>query len=350
MIASGDAAPGASLGVRDVLAAAGALLAPALPLAPALHGAAPPAPPEAPAMTARPADAPPLAASERLRGNLAAVASTGLWAAGFPAAEALLETWHPIPLVPARLAMALLLLLPLLLLTQGVPRGLPWGRAVVVGGAGLGGAAILLILAQAATDPVTVAVIACASPLGGTLVEWAADRRPPSRRFLWGLAASVLGGVVAIAGGEAGGGNLLLGALLAVGSCIVYPWAVNETVRGLPGQTALAGTTATVLGGFLVGLAVAAAWAALGGEVRPRGGVADADLRLLAVYGMGGMALSQLLFVRAAQRIGVALASFHLNVAPFYVMLILLAAGGGWSWVQALGAAVVLGGVLLAQR
>jgi drug/metabolite transporter (DMT)-like permease len=62
------------------------------------------------------------------------------------------------------------------------------------------------------------------------------------------------------------------------------------------------------------------------------------------------MALSQALFVLAVQRIGVALSSFHLNIAPFYVMLILLAMGGDWSWVQAGGAAVVVLGVLLAQR
>lgn len=296
------------------------------------------------------AHAAPLGSSDRLAGNLAAVASTLVWSAGFPAAEGLLDTWAPIPLVPARLAMALLVLLPLLLLTQGLPRAFPWGRALFVGGAGLGGAAILLILAQVATDPVTVAVIACSSPLAATLVEWATDRRPLSRSFLWGLAASILGGVIATAGGEAGGGNLLLGALLAVGSCVVYSWGTNETVRSLPGQTALARTTATVLGGFLAGLVVAVVWSALGGTLPPQGGVTGSDLGLLAVYGIGGMALSQLLFVRAVQRIGVALASFHLNIAPFYVMLILLAMGGGWSWTQALGATVVVGGVLLAQR
>ena len=106
-------------------------------------------------MTARPADVPVHASSARLLGNLAAVGSTVVWSAGFPAAEGLLDTWHPIPLVPARLLMALLLLVPLLLITEGIPRGMPWGRALGVGGAGLGGAAILLILAQAATDPVT---------------------------------------------------------------------------------------------------------------------------------------------------------------------------------------------------
>ncbi len=301
-------------------------------------------------MTAHPAEPLSPPSSARLGGNLAAVASTVVWAAGFPAAEGLLATWAPIPLVPARLAMALLLLVPLLLLLEGVPRGLPWARALWVGGAGLGGAAILLILAQSVTDPVTVAVIACSSPLVATLVEWATDRTPVTRSFLWGLLASIVGGVVATWGGEAGGGNLALGALLAVGSCVVYSWGTNESVRSLPGQSALARTTATVGGGFFAALGVALAWAAIGGAGWPEGGLSLSNLGLLAVYGIGGMALSQMLFVVAVGRIGVALASFHLNIAPFYVMLILLAMGGDWSWMQALGAAIVVLGVLLAQR
>jgi drug/metabolite transporter (DMT)-like permease len=289
--------------------------------------------------------------SARLGGNLFAVASTVVWAAGFPAAEGLLDTWHPVPLVPARLGMALAALVVLLLVLEGWPRGLPWGRALWVGGAGLGGAAVLLILAQVATDPVTVAVIACASPLLATLVEWATEGRRLSRGFVLGLVASILGGVVATSAGEAGGGNLALGAALAVGSCLVYSWGTNETVRSLPGQSALARTTATVGGAFLFGLLLALAWAALGGaRAAPEGGIAWEDVALLAVYGIGGMALSQMLFVGAVERIGVALASFHLNIAPFYVMLILLALGGDWSWMQALGAGIVVLGVVLAQR
>lgn len=301
-------------------------------------------------MTAQPADTLRPAGTGRLTGNLAAVASTLVWSAGFPAAEGLLRTWHPVPLVPARLGIALLVLAVLLLLFEGWPRGLPWARALWIGAAGLGGAALLLILAQVVTDPVTVAVIACASPLMATLVEWATDRRPLSPAFLAGLAASVAGGVVATSAGEAQGGNLLLGVLLAVGSCLVYSWGTNESVRRLPGRSALARTTATVAGAFLFGLVLALGWAATGGAGLPAGGLTEADLGLLAIYGIGGMALSQMLFVLAVQRIGVALSSFHLNIAPFYVMLILVALGGDWSWMQALGAAIVVLGVLLAQR
>ena len=285
-----------------------------------------------------------------LAGNLLAAASMVVWAAGFPAAEALLDTWHPFALVPARFAMALLLLLPVWILLEGWPRGLPWGRCIFVGGIGIGGAAVTLIFAQAVTDPVTVAVIASVSPLTATLVEWVLERRPLTRAFLWGLAASVLGGVIATMGSGGGEGQLLLGAALAVGSCLLYSWGSYETVKSLPGRSALAQTSSFMVGAWLATLLVLGVALMAGGSDLPAEPFAPRDLGLLAIYGMGGMAISQFLFILGIRRIGVALASFHINVAPFYVMLIMVALGGDWSWMQALGAAIVAGGVLLAQR
>jgi drug/metabolite transporter (DMT)-like permease len=150
-------------------------------------------------------------------------------------------------------------------------------------------------------------------------------------------------------GAGGGEGNLLLGAVLAVLSCLFYSWMAFETVRRMPGRSVIGQTTVTVAGAAGATLALAAGAAALGGPVPPPG-AGLRDLGLLAVYGIGAIAVSQLLFIAAVRRIGVALASFHLNIAPFYVMLILLALGGDWSWTQALGAGIVIGGVLLAQR
>jgi drug/metabolite transporter (DMT)-like permease len=304
-------------------------------------------------MTAQPIAAPPLPpapSAVAVQGNVLAAASMVVWAAGFPALDALLATWDPVALVAGRFAMALLLLVPLMLWLEGVPRGMPWGRAFAFGGVGLAGGSITLILAQAATDPVTVAVIASVSPLTAALVEWASDRRRLSRGFVLGLLASVAGGAIATWGGRATGGDLALGAALAVLSCIVFSWGSHHTVRSLPGQSALAQAVGTMAGGLIAGLIALAVSVALGREALPAGAWTARDLGLLAVYGMGGMAASQLLFILAIRRIGVGLASFHINGAPFYVMLIMLAFGGTWSWMQALGAAVVGFGVVIAQR
>lgn len=304
-------------------------------------------------MTAQPLVLPPLPpapAAPMVQGNLLAAASMMVWAAGFPALDALLLTWDPLALVAGRFAMALLLLVPLMLWLEGVPRGMAWGRAFAFGGIGLAGGSIALILAQAATDPVTVAVIASVTPITAALVEWSSDRRRLARGFALGLLFSVAGGVIATAGGRAAGGDLALGAALAVLSCLVFSWGSHHTVRSLPGQTALAQAVATMTGGLIAGLVALGVSVALGRGGLPAGAWSPRDLSLLAVYGMGGMAASQLLFILAIRRIGVGLASFHINGAPFYVMLIMLAFGGTWSWMQALGAAVVALGVLIAQR
>ena len=60
---------------------------------------------------------------------------------------------------------------------------------------------------------------------------------------------------------------------------------------------------------------------------------------MLLIYAWGAMAISQAFWILGVGKMGVGLASFHLNAAPFYVMLILLATGGAWDWGQATGAA-----------
>jgi drug/metabolite transporter (DMT)-like permease len=69
----------------------------------------------------------------------------------------------------------------------------------------------------------------------------------------------------------------------------------------------------------------------------------------LAIFAIGAMALSQLLWISAVGQLGIALSSLHINATPFYVMLMLFALGGSWSWTQALAAAIVGIGVLVAQ-
>lgn len=301
-----------------------------------------------------PADAPSLASSPgmaggRASGNVFAALSMVVWAAGFPAAGALLQTWDPLAAAAARLGLAAGALLLLWVLVEGLPRGVPWGRGLLIGAVGIGGAALTLVFAQAATDPVTVAVVASVSPLLAMLVEWVLDGRRPSRAFLGGMAATILGGVVATFGAGGGQGAVALGIGLTVASCLVYSWGSHESVRRLPGRSALAQATVTLLGAFLATLAALALGLAMGWAEMPERATAR-EAGLLAVYGLGGMAAAQVLFVLAVQRIGVGLASFYLNGAPFVVMLILLAAGGGWSWTRAAGAAIVALGVVLAQR
>ena len=64
---------------------------------------------------------------------------------------------------------------------------------------------------------------------------------------------------------------------------------------------------------------------------------------------IGGLAISQVLWIMSIGSLGIAMSSLHINATPFYVMLILFALGGAWNWTQATAAAVVGLGVLVAQ-
>jgi len=293
---------------------------------------------------------PPLAQRTLLTGNLAGIGCMVAWAAGFPAAEALLVDWDPVPLVLARFGVALCLLVPLWLAFDGVAAlaRAPWWRGLVVGGLGFGGGAYCILMSQAYTDPVTVAIFAAATPLCATVVDWLWLRRGFSAGFLIGLAAAVIGGIVATGGGVPG--SLGLGALFAILSGLAFSWGSLMTLRDLGDTSVLGRTTLTAIGAFAaLALAMALTWA-LGQSQFPSAAILVRDSGLVAVYGLVAFALSQLLWVTAARALGVAVASFHINIAPFYTMLILLALGQAWSWPQAIGAGIVAVGVVMAQR
>ena len=284
-----------------------------------------------------------------LSGNGYAVGSMLLWAAGFPAAELLLDHWHPVALMTARLAMALLVLLPLWMFLDGYKSLIdaPWRRGLWIGAIGFGTGTNLLLFAQWYTDPVTVALIATTTPISATMIEvWHRQRRLTGR-FVAGLFVSVIGGIVAI------GANLSIdvgwGVLLAVTSGFCFTWASNAAVRELPDLTPTGRSTITFFGAaWITFLAYLTGWW-MDWVDYPE--VTDPkQIGLLAIYAVAAMALSQILFIASVGKLGIALTSFHLNIAPFYLMIILVALGGTWDWRAAVGASIVGVGVLLSQQ
>lgn len=289
-------------------------------------------------------------ARPRLAANLICMASMVVWAAGLPAANLLIPHVPALPLAAMRTALAAAVLLPVWWALEGgrVMRGAAWGRGVVVGGICLGLAAILLIVAQAATDAATVAVIAATAPVIGMLLEAALDGRRLTGRVMAGLALSLAGGLLAYGAGV-GSLSLGLGAAAAMGSVICYTWGSRATVEAFPDLTPLGRTAITATGAAVATGAAAAVWALTGGAGPDWAALGLREAGALAIFGIGSIALSQLLWITSVGRLGIGVASLHTNAAPFYVMLILLAFGGGWNWLQVAGAAVVVSGVLVAQ-
>lgn len=286
--------------------------------------------------------------SSALSGNGLGVASMLAWAAGFPAAEVLLQSWPPVALLAARLSLAVLVMVPLWLLMDGPTRvwNARWGHAMRVG-CGLGVGMFLLILAQKLTDPVTVAIIVSCSPLVATLMELAMGTRRLHWNFGLGVVVSIIGGLIATS--AMAPAQLGLGAVVAILSTGFFCWASLATERDFPELSQTGRTTITFVGGLITAGFLVLLVGQLGWDVMPSRPVDGQQLGMLAIYSLIAMGLSQFLFVGSIGKLGVALAAFHINTAPFYVMVIMMVLGEEWNWTRALGAAIVALAVVLAQ-
>ncbi len=291
------------------------------------------------------------ARNSRLTANLIGMASMLIWATGFPAVDRLLPVYGPLPLTALRMGSAILLLLPLWLLADGaqVLARAPWRRGLWIGAAGFGVGAFLIVLAQQMTDAVTVAIISSTMPVIGIALECLFDGRRLTLLLLLGLALGILGGTLAYLSGI-GSMGLGLGALVAFGSTLTFTWASRETVRGLPQLSSIGRTAITFTGGALATTICALVAGALGQSTVHWAAIDLNNVAMLAYYGIASLAISQILWIVAVGRLGIGIAAMHINAAPFYTMIIVWLLGAAFNWAQAAGAALVLLGVLVAQR
>jgi drug/metabolite transporter (DMT)-like permease len=223
-----------------------------------------------------------------------------------------------------------------------------WGRGILVGGICIGLGAVLLVIGQSYTDAVTVSIITASMPIIGIALEVLLDGRRVTRALVFGLTLSLAGGMIALAGGGFSL-NLGLGALAAFASCVAFTWGSRASVTAFPDLTALGRTGITVTGAFVVMGGASLVWAGLGGAPVQWEAMGAREWGALALFGIGSLALSQILWIVSVERLGIGAASLHMNAVPFYVMIIAFALGAEWSWLQTFGAAVVVVGVMVAQ-
>lgn len=273
-----------------------------------------------------------------------------IWAAGLPAAQLVIPLIPPVTLTALRTALAAAFLLPIWLLVEG-PRPLltaNWLRGIMVGGICIGLGAVLLVIAQAKTDPVTVAVITAIMPVIGIALEVVLEGRRLTLALVVGLALSLAGGFLAYGAGM-GSMALGLGALAAFGSVLAFTWGSRATVTAFPKLTPLGRTTITVTGAAILMSVIAVVYSTAGGPATQWQAMGLPEWGALLLFGVGSLAISQVLWIMAVGQLGIGLSSLHMNAVPFYVMLIMFALGSAWNWPQAYGAVIVAIGVLIAQ-
>ena len=288
--------------------------------------------------------------TSRLHGNLFCALAMVLFAAGFPAAELLLESSGVIALILLRNAVgfAVLLVFLRILEQQTEILNLPWRDGFQFGFVGFGFGSVMLLVAQSMSDATTAAIAVAAMPVTAIALEVVLDSRRLTLRFLFSVFLVLIGGVLASGVMVQ---NLSFGVGLALGliGSGFFAWGSRQTVKKLPELTPLSRTTVTT-GGMVafclicwVGAEILGQSSATLSITTPR------DILLLLIYSILGLSISQVLWIKSVADIGIGIASFHLNATPFYVMVIIFLFGGGWNWMQTGGVLILLSGAVIAQ-
>jgi drug/metabolite transporter (DMT)-like permease len=298
-------------------------------------------------------DMPQTRQSSLLTANLICMGSMLIWAAGLPAADHLIPLLIPEQLNALRMLLAGGFLVVVWALFEGFAplRATNWLKGIAVGSLiGLG--AWFLIKGQAIGGAVTAAVISSTLPVVGIALEVALDGRKVTLALILGLILSLAGGVMALdlgAGGAGGGLSLAWGAVLCFGSVVSFTIGSRLTVTAFPKETPLGRTAVTLTGAAIAALIVAGGQVGLGGEMPTFAAWGWKEIGAILLFSVGALGISQVMWIMSVERLGIGLSALHINAAPFYVMLILFALGGLWNWPQAVAAALVGLGVLIAQ-
>ena len=285
------------------------------------------------------------------KSNLLCVFSILLFATGFPAAEYLLKDWDVVSVITARNVFSFILIFFIWLAIEGFSevRNARWVKGFWIGVTGFGIGSFFILILQSLTSPVIAALTVATMPLAAVSLEIFLDGRKMTRWFFFGVVLVLIGGFIA-AGATFEDEDMGFAALLGITGVALFAWSSRATVKNLPGMTTLgqtAVTTSGMAGATIVLYFICSIFLDITQTASP---ITLKHLGLVLIYGWLGLGISQIFWIKSVSQLGIGLASFHLNAAPFYVMLILFILGDSWVWSQAIGAIIVITGVILAQQ
>ena len=288
--------------------------------------------------------------SPRIQGNLFAVLSMLIWSTTYPITDVLLVTWDPLSLGMTRVLGAGVLL-GLIAIALGATRlrwrDWPIKQACLTGAVGLGLGTVLMNFGFLYSNPVNVAVIATTIPVISVIMGMFRGEERLTLRIGIALCFALAGGVlVSISNLETEVG-FQGGELLMVIAVVLWTWFSRVSVmklRVIPAfpRTAL---TLTAAGITLLPILLLIQWSGVV-ELSFSWSFSELGLPVFLILGVG---FSMGFWMLSADRIGVTVAAIHINVVPFYVVILMLWFGGSLILTQIAGAILVAVGVILAQ-
>ena len=293
-----------------------------------------------------------LSLRQLLLANLALLVMISVWGAFFPLLERLLQHWDVYTCTIGRQVIGTLVLLPCLLVERHrIPLPGPrilW-RIAVLGAVGVALGSLLTSVGVAYSSGLSSAIISTSNPVTSAVAAAYFFRERLGRGMLVGAVLSVLGGLIAVLGGQSlSGAHFEGGEILIVLANVTWTWMSMAAQRWMRGYSQLQITAFTIAAGVVWLLAILPL-AHASGLVTFR---IDFSLEALAIILFAGafpIALGNFLWHYAVSRIGVLVPSMYSNLLPLAALLVTVLLGGAFSWIQLVGAAVILVGVGSAQ-
>jgi len=284
--------------------------------------------------------------------NLGLTLMICFWGAFFPVLERLLLTWDVYSITLARQVVGTVVLYIGVLVERRhapLPRIVSWRPILILGGIGVSFGSLLTSLGVLYSSGLSSAIISTTNPVTSALTAAALYREPLARGLIFGTALSVIGGLISVLAGQSvegahfGGGEILI--ILAN---VIWTWMSMAAQRWLRGYSQLQITCYTVAAGALW-LLLPFPVVALTRLVPIQMDFSPASLAMVAFAGAFPIAIGNFFWHYGVSRIGIVVSSMYNNLLPVAAVAVTVLMGGVFSWVQLLGAGVILVGVFTAQ-
>lgn len=287
---------------------------------------------------------------ERVLANGALTAAIFLWGSFYSVVEDLLRTWDIFSATAGRMILGSAILLVALFLREG-PRAfspaLPWGRIVLLGGIGFGLFCIFITIGIGNAGTIASAFVYTTTPIVTAFMARVILKQRLGGATLVGAALALAGGVLmALKGGDVdvhGGEILVFAAVLCFAwySIMVPRWMTGHSQLSIAALTVGTGTMFTVLFWTLAQIFDVTA---LRYDLSPR------SIVLMVYVAVASMCLAVMFWNYGVIRLGAPLASIYANLAPVFAALVAMVFGIYPTAMQIVGGAVILSGVIIAQR
>lgn len=279
-----------------------------------------------------------------------AVLAMAFWATNFAFSPVVLDAVGAIQLTGSRWFIAILVLIPLALITEKVTRAVivgEWKTHVVQALLGYVGYTLLLYCALGVTSPVTASVLVALNPATIAIAARFILHENMSVNTIVGIAISIVGALVVVFGGGVAGGFafsygdvlLLIATVLWTAYSMLAPRVKTPPITA----TAVQATFSAIIMVPFMALDIAwgnTAWFTMDGF----------DWLGVLWIGLIPSAGAYFLWNISSEWIGPTRTGAFLNIIPVFTALFVVAFGGTVTPTQVLGGALVLAGVSYANR